>query len=98
MELFWRNKSALQRRIDRFVIFLFETRDHFGSRHDLADAADTLAAAPDFLPGFRLGALARGVWAGTHFRRIGLREIVGVHAGRDNRRLQIIAMHAGEEI
>jgi hypothetical protein len=51
-------RVALQRRIDRFVVFFFESRDQFGGGQDFADAADALAAAPDFLPGFRLGALA----------------------------------------
>jgi hypothetical protein len=50
--------SISERRIDRFVVFLLEARDEFGHRHDLRHAADALAAAPDFLPGLRLGAFA----------------------------------------
>src|ERR1700743_4033468 len=61
----------LQCRIDRFGIFPFEPRDQFGGRQDLADAADALPAAPDFLPGLRLGTLARGVGAETHLGCVG---------------------------
>ena len=35
--------EELQRRIDRFVVFLLEARDQFGGRQDLGDAADALA-------------------------------------------------------
>src|SRR6266852_6841873 len=89
---------ASQRRIDGFVVFFFESRDQFGGGQDFADAADALAAAPDFLPSFRFGALARCVGAEAHFRHVGLRKVVGIHSGRDDRRLQIIAVHAGEQV
>src|SRR3984957_11394851 len=111
MELFCgepalRNLSSVERAEDawrysggsRDSSYSFLKRDQFGGRHNLADAADALAAAPDFLPGFRLGALAGRICTETHFRRVGLRKIIGIHARRDDRRLQIIAMHAGEEI
>src|SRR6202051_4168392 len=62
--------SWSQRQIDGLVVFSFEPRDQFGGGQDLADAADALAAAPDFLPGFWLGALPRRVGTETHFRRI----------------------------
>ncbi len=44
-------KDALRRKrwIDGFVLFFFESRDKFGGRQDLADAADALTAG---LPGF----------------------------------------------
>src|SRR5437763_12826058 len=88
----------LERGIDRFVIFLFESPDQFSRRHHLGDAADALSGAPDFLPGLWLGALARRVGTEAHFRGIGGREIIGIHAGRDDRRLQIIAVYAGEQV
>src|SRR5450755_37167 len=37
--------AASQRRINRFVVFFFESRDQFGGGPDFADAADALAAA-----------------------------------------------------
>src|SRR6185312_17506561 len=88
----------LERGVDRLVVFLLEPRDQFGRRQDLGDAADALAGAPDFLPGLWLGALARRVGTEAHFRGIGGRQIVGIHAGRDDRRLQIIAVYAGEQV
>ena len=54
--------------------------------------------APDLLPGLRLGALAGGIGAKTHLGGIGGRQVVRIQAGRDDRRLQIIAVHAGEEV
>src|SRR5215210_1217494 len=87
-----------QRGIDGFVIFLFEPRDQFGGRHDLADAANALTAAPDLLPGLWLGALARGIGAETHFRYVGLRQVLRIHAGRNDRGLQVIAVNAGEQV
>src|SRR3954451_554183 len=65
-----------QRRIDRVRIFLLEPRDQLGGRQDLADAADALSAAPDFLPGLWLGALSGRVGAETHFRGVGFRKVV----------------------
>src|ERR1700738_3741374 len=93
-----RQITASQRRIDGLLVFFFEPCDQFGGRQDFADAAYALAAAPDFLPGFRFGALARCVGAEAHFRRVELRKVVGIHPGRDDRRLQIIAVHAGEQV
>src|SRR5215471_12874209 len=54
---------SLQRRIDGRVIFLLEARDQLGGADDLADAADTLPAAPNLLPGLRLRPFTRGIGA-----------------------------------
>src|ERR1700680_5070572 len=89
---FWFEHYLLQRRIDGFVIFLLETRDQFGGRQYLTKAADALPAPPDLLPRLRLGALAGGIGAEVHLRRIRARQIVRIHAGRDDRRLQIVAV------
>src|SRR3954453_18830136 len=73
-----------QRRIDRFVVFLFEPRDQFGGGHDLADAADALAAAPDLLPGLRFCPFTRCIRAKTHPGGIRCRQIFRVHAGSED--------------
>src|SRR4051812_24631749 len=41
-------RRPLQRRIDRFVVFLLETRNQLGNVDHLRHAADALAAAPYF--------------------------------------------------
>src|ERR1043166_1162787 len=91
-------RKRSQRRVERFVILLLEAADQLGGRQDLADAAHALPGAPDFLPRLRLGALAGGIGAKAHPGGIGGRQVFRVHAGRDDRRLQIVAVHAGEEI
>src|ERR1700748_1749297 len=85
-------RRRLQCGVDGFRIFLLEPRDQFGGGHHLADTADALARAPDFLPGFWLGALARSVGAKTHFRGVGLRKIVRVHSSGHDRRFRGVAM------
>src|ERR1700712_5198071 len=60
-------RETSQRGIDGVGVFLAEPRDQFGGGQNLADAADALAAAPDFLPGFWFCALAPRGGAATHF-------------------------------
>ena len=59
------------------------------------DRPDALTTAPDVLPGFFVL-----IAAGTevHFRGVALGEVVGVHARSLDRRFQVIAVYAGEEV
>src|SRR6185503_14882064 len=66
--------------------------DERGDARDGVYAADALPTSPDIAP--RLGRRAREV----HLRRIAGRQVVGIEAGVDDRRLEVVAEHAGEQV
>ena len=75
----------------RLVVLAPQPRDQFARRQHRADAADALARAPDVLP----APLALG--AEAHLRGVGGRQVVRIEPGAAERRLQVVAVHAGDE-
>src|SRR6185369_1911918 len=62
---------------------------------NFTNGTNSLPAAPNFLPRLRLAALAAA--AEAHLAGVALGQVVRVEAGRADRLLQIVAVHAGEE-
>src|SRR6185437_7858872 len=74
------------------LVFPSQALDELACRHHALDRPDPLAAAPDVLPGLA------GVAAEVHLARVALRQSVGIEAGGADRALQVVAVHAGEQI
>ena len=77
------------------VVLSLHASHHVFNRSNRFDRANPLARAPNVLPGLGLGVAAR---TEVHLGRIAFGEVVGVHSGFLDRRAQIIAVHAGEEV
>src|SRR5256885_11360234 len=82
------------RRPPRSTLFPYTTlfRSQLARTRDFADGANALAAAPDVLPGLL------GVAAEVHLAGVRLGQVVGVQASRADRRRQVVAVHAREQV
>src|SRR5215813_14624310 len=78
----------------RLVLGLEPGHDLGGGR-SVEDLADALARAPDVAPRLHLGVAAR---AEIHLALVGHRQVFGIEAGRGDAALEIVAVHAGEQV
>src|SRR5579885_3354246 len=79
----------------RRLVLGLEPGHDVGGRRGVVDLADALARAPDVAP--RLGLLV-AAGAEIHLALVGHRQVVGIEAGRGDRALEVVAVHAGEEV
>jgi hypothetical protein len=78
------------------LLVLFGELGHqFARGQHRVDGADALAAAPDVAPGLGVLVAAR---TEVHGRRIADRQVGRVEPRLDDRRPQVVAVHAGEEV
>jgi hypothetical protein len=76
-------------------VFAREPGDTLGNAFDGGDGADALTRTPDVLPCLGIGVAAR---TEVHLGRIAFRQIVGIETGGHDRRAQVVAVNAGEQV
>ncbi len=86
---------AGEQRGARGLVLGLEPGHDLGGGRGVEDLADALAGAPDVAPRLGLGVAARGE---VHLALVGLGQRVGIEAGRGDAALQVVAVHAGEEV
>src|SRR5690606_9238249 len=79
----------------RGAILILEFGDEVGDGTYRSHRADALTRSPDVLPRLCLGIAAR---TEVHRLQIAFGQILGVHARRDDRLAEVVAVHAGEEV
>src|SRR5690606_32014243 len=75
-------------------VLALEPRHQFAGAGDARHGAYALAAAPDVLPGL----LRRVAVAEAHLAGVALRQLVRVQPGVADAGLQVVAVHAGEQV